>query len=134
MISCRPRCLRTSCTATAPDAVRTFRTNATARTYPLSVPIGFRGITKAQVTSLPSFLPASNVLTQADGTLVARPGMPDPDLIPSLLAASDVLGTGWFGAVAVEAGPGKTVAVGNGRTRSIVSLRNFALEELTRAD
>ena len=33
------------------------------------------------------------------------------DLIPSLLAASDVLGTGWFAAVAAEAGPGKTVAV-----------------------
>ncbi|QIX51910.1 zinc-dependent alcohol dehydrogenase family protein [Rhodococcus sp. DMU1] len=47
----------------------------------------------------------------ADGTLVATPGMPEPDLIPSLLAASDVLGTGWFGAVAAEAGPGKTVAV-----------------------
>jgi threonine dehydrogenase-like Zn-dependent dehydrogenase len=47
----------------------------------------------------------------ADGTLVATPGMPDDDLIPSLLAASDVLGTGWFGAVAAEAGPGKTVAV-----------------------
>ena len=47
----------------------------------------------------------------ADGTLVATPGMPDDDLIPSLLAASDVLGTGWFAAVAAEAGPGKTVAV-----------------------
>ncbi|MEA5455932.1 zinc-dependent alcohol dehydrogenase family protein [Sinomonas sp. JGH33] len=47
----------------------------------------------------------------ADGTLVATPGMPDADLIPSLLAASDVLGTGWFGAVAAEVGPGKTVAV-----------------------
>ncbi|WP_415639016.1 zinc-binding dehydrogenase, partial [Prescottella defluvii] len=47
----------------------------------------------------------------ADGTLVATPGMPDADLIPSLLTASDVLGTGWFGAVAAEAGPGKTVAV-----------------------
>ena len=47
----------------------------------------------------------------ADGTLVATPGQPDPALIPSLLAASDVLGTGWFGAVAAEAGPGKTVAV-----------------------
>lgn len=47
----------------------------------------------------------------ADGTLVATPGMPDDDLIPSLLAASDVLGTGWFGAVAAEAGPGRTVAV-----------------------
>lgn len=47
----------------------------------------------------------------ADGTLVATPGMPPGDLVPSLLAASDVLGTGWFGAVAAEAGPGKTVAV-----------------------
>jgi len=47
----------------------------------------------------------------ADGTLVATPGQPDPDLIPSLMAASDVLGTGWFAAVAAEAGPGKTVAV-----------------------
>jgi threonine dehydrogenase-like Zn-dependent dehydrogenase len=47
----------------------------------------------------------------ADGTLVATPGLPGPDLIPSLLAASDVLGTGWFAAVAAEAGPGKTVAV-----------------------
>src|SRR4051795_3949105 len=47
----------------------------------------------------------------ADGTLVATPGMPADDLVPSLLAASDVLGTGWFAAVAAEAGPGKTVAV-----------------------
>ena len=47
----------------------------------------------------------------ADGTLVATPGMPTDDLVPSLLAASDVLGTGWFGAVAAEAGPGKTVVV-----------------------
>src|SRR3954470_10615610 len=47
----------------------------------------------------------------ADGTLVATPDVPSDDLIPSFLAASDVLGTGWFGAVAAEAGPGKTVAV-----------------------
>nr|WP_179720397.1 zinc-dependent alcohol dehydrogenase family protein [Petropleomorpha daqingensis] len=47
----------------------------------------------------------------ADGTLVATPGMPDDDLVPSLLAASDVLGTGWFAAVAAEVGPGTTVAV-----------------------
>ena len=47
----------------------------------------------------------------ADGTLVKTPGMPDPDLIPSLLAASDVLGTGWFAADAAGAGPGRTVAV-----------------------
>jgi threonine dehydrogenase-like Zn-dependent dehydrogenase len=47
----------------------------------------------------------------ADGTLVATPEMPDADKIPSLLAASDILGTGWFGAKAADAGPGKTVAV-----------------------
>lgn len=47
----------------------------------------------------------------ADGTLVATPELPAEDLIPSLLTASDVLGTGWFGAVAAEAGPGRTVAV-----------------------
>ncbi len=47
----------------------------------------------------------------ADGTLVPTPNIPPADLIPSLLAASDVLGTGWFAAVAANAGPGKTVAV-----------------------
>jgi len=47
----------------------------------------------------------------ADGTLVATPDLPADELVPSLLAASDVLGTGWFGAVAAEVGPGKTVAV-----------------------
>ena len=50
-------------------------------------------------------------IPHADGTLVPTPGQPDTELIPSLLAASDVLGTGWFAAVAAEAGPGKTVAV-----------------------
>jgi threonine dehydrogenase-like Zn-dependent dehydrogenase len=47
----------------------------------------------------------------ADGTLVATPDVPPAHLIPSFLAASDVLGTGWFAAVAAEVGPGKTVAV-----------------------
>jgi threonine dehydrogenase-like Zn-dependent dehydrogenase len=47
----------------------------------------------------------------ADGTLVATPEMPDDDLVPSLLAASDVLGTGWFGAIAADVRPGTTVAV-----------------------
>src|ERR671929_2186283 len=47
----------------------------------------------------------------ADGTLIATPDMPPDDLVPSLLSASDVLGTGWFAAVAAQAGPGKTVAV-----------------------
>lgn len=47
----------------------------------------------------------------ADGTLVVVPGTPTPAQVRGLLAASDVLGTGWFAAVAAEAGPGKTVAV-----------------------
>ena len=47
----------------------------------------------------------------ADGTLVATPDVPSDDLVPSFLAASDVLGTGWFAAVAAEVGSGKTVAV-----------------------
>ena len=47
----------------------------------------------------------------ADGTLVKTPGTPTPEQIPSLLAASDVLGTGWFAADEAGAGPGKTLAV-----------------------
>ncbi|WP_262849568.1 zinc-dependent alcohol dehydrogenase family protein [Mumia quercus] len=47
----------------------------------------------------------------ADGTLVASAGPPSADLVPSLLAASDVLGTGWYAAVAAASGPGKTIAV-----------------------
>jgi len=47
----------------------------------------------------------------ADGTLVATPEIPPDDLIPSLLAASDVLGTGWFAADAASVKPGKTVVV-----------------------
>jgi threonine dehydrogenase-like Zn-dependent dehydrogenase len=47
----------------------------------------------------------------ADGTLVATPAMPDDDLIPSLLALSDVMCTGWHAAVSAGVGPGKSVAV-----------------------
>ncbi|MBD9529292.1 zinc-dependent alcohol dehydrogenase family protein [Paracoccus sp. PAR01] len=47
----------------------------------------------------------------ADGTLVATPDIPSDDLIPGLLAASDVLGTGWYAADAAQVQPGATVAV-----------------------
>src|SRR5213594_1365233 len=47
----------------------------------------------------------------ADGTLVATPEVPSADLIPSFLAVSDVMGTGWFAAVAANVQPGATVAV-----------------------
>ncbi|MEU5875264.1 zinc-dependent alcohol dehydrogenase family protein [Glycomyces sp. NPDC047369] len=61
----------------------------------------FMGTAQAELTRVPN----------ADGTLVATPGTPDADLIPHLLAASDVLGTGWFAADAAQAGPGTTVVV-----------------------
>jgi threonine dehydrogenase-like Zn-dependent dehydrogenase len=48
---------------------------------------------------------------QADGTLVAAPGIPPDALLPSLLATSDVLGTGWFAADAANVKPRSTVAV-----------------------
>lgn len=49
----------------------------------------------------------------ADGSLVKIPGgQPDEeDRLADYLAASDVLGTGWYAAVAANAGPGKTIAV-----------------------
>src|SRR5689334_2423747 len=48
----------------------------------------------------------------ADGTLVPTPGgVPSQDLVPSLLTASDVFGTGWFAADAANVKPGGTVVV-----------------------
>jgi threonine dehydrogenase-like Zn-dependent dehydrogenase len=47
----------------------------------------------------------------ADGTLVATPGQPAAHLIPSLLALSDVMGTGHHAAVSAGVGPGSTVVV-----------------------
>jgi threonine dehydrogenase-like Zn-dependent dehydrogenase len=69
----------------------------------------------------------------ADGTLVATPGIPEDDLVPGLLAASDVLGTGWFGALAAHAGHGKTVAVvGDGAVGllGILSARQLGAERI----
>ena len=65
-----------------------------------AVPMGSIG-TQAQFARIPL----------ADGTLVATPDIPSDDLLPSLIAASDVLGAGWFAAAAAAVGPGKTVAV-----------------------
>ena len=102
-----------------------------------AVPIGAIG-TQAQFARIPL----------ADGTLVATPDIPPDDLIPDLLAASDVLGTGWFAADAAAAGSGKTVAVvGDGAVgllgvlaakqmgaeRIIVMSRNEARQQLARA-
>ncbi|HEX8497253.1 MAG TPA: zinc-binding dehydrogenase, partial [Actinomycetales bacterium] len=50
-------------------------------------------------------------IPNADGTLLATPGQPDPDLVPSLLALSDVMATGWHAAVCAGVGPGTDVVV-----------------------
>ena len=47
----------------------------------------------------------------ADGTLVATQDLPSANQIPSFLAVSDVLGTGWFAADAANVKPGATVVV-----------------------
>ncbi|RZS36397.1 threonine dehydrogenase-like Zn-dependent dehydrogenase [Herbihabitans rhizosphaerae] len=69
----------------------------------------------------------------ADGTLVATPEVPDDAMLPDLLAASDVLGTGWFAAVAAGVGPGSTVAVvGDGAVGllGVLSARQLGAERI----
>src|SRR4051812_29434890 len=70
---------------------------------------------------------------QADGTLVATRGIPSDDLVPSLLAASDVLGTGWFAADAANVKPGATVVVvGDGAVGllGVLSARQMGAERI----
>ncbi len=47
----------------------------------------------------------------ADGTLLATPDAPDAALVPSVLALSDVMCTGWHAAVCADVRPGSTVVV-----------------------
>ena len=56
-----------------------------------------------------------SLVTQANGSMVKTDGLPDQALIPSLLALSDVMATGWHAAVAAGVKPGGTaVVVGDG--------------------
>lgn len=69
----------------------------------------------------------------ADGTLVATQEVPPDDLVPSLLAVSDVFGTGWFAADAANVKPGSTVAVvGDGAVGllAILSARHMGAERI----
>ena len=50
-------------------------------------------------------------IPNADGTLLATPEHPGDDLVPSLLALSDVMCTGWHAAVCAEVKPGAVVVV-----------------------
>jgi len=55
------------------------------------------------------------LVNQAEGSLMKTDGMPDPELIPSLLTLSDVMATGWHAAVAAGVRSGSTaVVVGDG--------------------
>src|SRR5215212_1604954 len=69
----------------------------------------------------------------ADGTLVPTSDKPSDDLVPSLLATSDVLGTGWFAADAADVKPGSTVAVvGDGAVGlpGVLSARQMGAERI----
>jgi threonine dehydrogenase-like Zn-dependent dehydrogenase len=69
----------------------------------------------------------------ADGTLVATSAVPQAGLIPSLLTASDVLGTGWFAADAANVKPGSTVVVvGDGAVGllGVLSARQMGAERI----
>lgn len=69
----------------------------------------------------------------ADGTLVATPSMPSQAMLPDLLALSDVMGTGWFGAAAAQVQAGSTVAVvGDGAVGllAVLSARQMGAERI----
>src|SRR4051795_8326577 len=69
----------------------------------------------------------------ADGTLVPTPDVPSDALVPSLLTASDVLGTGWFAADAANVKPGSTVVVvGDGAVGllGVLSARQMGAERI----
>lgn len=69
----------------------------------------------------------------ADGTLVPTSDMPGRDHIPSLLALSDVMGTGWFAADAADVKPGATVVVvGDGAVGllAILSAKQMGAERI----
>jgi threonine dehydrogenase-like Zn-dependent dehydrogenase len=54
-------------------------------------------------------------VSQAEGSLVGVPETPDADLLPALLALTDVMATGWHAAKASGVRPGgTTVVVGDG--------------------
>ena len=69
----------------------------------------------------------------ADGTLVATRDLPSDDLVPSLLALSDVMGTAWFAAVAAKVKRGKTIlVVGDGAVGllGVLAARHMGAEQI----
>jgi threonine dehydrogenase-like Zn-dependent dehydrogenase len=69
----------------------------------------------------------------AAGTLVATNEVPDVSMVASLLATSDVLGTGWYAADAAAVKPGATaVVVGDGAVGLLATLsaRHMGAEQI----
>ncbi|MER7795589.1 zinc-dependent alcohol dehydrogenase family protein [Streptomyces sp. NPDC097640] len=72
-------------------------------------------------------------IPHADGTLVATPDLPADAQVPDLLACSDVMGTGWWAAVAAGVRPGDTVAVvGDGAVglSAVLAARELGAEHI----
>ena len=72
-------------------------------------------------------------VTHADGSLVKTDGMPDEAMMPSLLALSDVMATGWHAAVAAGVGKGATaVVVGDGAVGlcGVIAARQMGAERV----
>jgi threonine dehydrogenase-like Zn-dependent dehydrogenase len=69
----------------------------------------------------------------ADGTLVSTWDVPSKEFVSSFLALSDVMGTGWFAAVAADVRPGGTViVVGDGAVGllGVLSARHMGAERI----
>ncbi|MER5227074.1 zinc-dependent alcohol dehydrogenase family protein [Streptomyces flaveus] len=72
-------------------------------------------------------------IPNAHGTLVATSDLPADEFVPSLLAVSDVMGTGWYAAVAAEVRPGSTaVVVGDGAVGlcGVIAARELGAERI----
>ena len=69
----------------------------------------------------------------AGDALVKTPAAPTAEQIPHLMAASDVLGTGWYAADAAGAAPGKTiVVVGDGAVglSAVIGAKQLGAEKI----
>lgn len=72
-------------------------------------------------------------IPNAQGTLVATDEQPPEELWPSLLAVSDVMGTGWWAADAAEVKPGSTaVVVGDGAVglSAVIAAKEMGAERI----
>ncbi|MFI6936181.1 zinc-dependent alcohol dehydrogenase family protein [Streptomyces sp. NPDC050287] len=72
-------------------------------------------------------------IPNAQGTLVATDEHPDAESVPGLLAVSDVMGTGWWAALAAEVKPGCTaVVVGDGAVGlcGVIAARELGAERI----